>query len=236
MLSYLALINLVLAVFNLLPGFPLDGGRVLRSILWGTTGSLTRATNIAATVGRFFGWGLIALGFFQLLSGNIIGGIWIAFIGWFLSNTAAASRKELTLREHLSGIKVGEVMNPNPGTISPDTPVEAVVEDIFRKRYGRAVPVCQDDRLVGIVTVTDIRELPQDKWAETPVAQIMTQSPLYTVSPADSLQEALKLIAQHDINQVLIKHQDRCAGVLSRADIIGYLQFSQELGTGRKSA
>jgi Zn-dependent protease/CBS domain-containing protein len=233
MLSYLALINLILAVFNLLPGFPLDGGRVLRSILWGTTGSLSKATNIAATVGRFFGWGLIALGLFQLLAGNFLGGLWIAFIGWFLSSAADASRKELTLREHLSSIKVRDMMNPSPETISPDTLVEEAVWDIFRKQRGRAVPVCQDDKLVGIVTITDVKELRRDKWAETTVAQIMTRKPLYAVSPEESLQTAMKLTAQHDINQVLINHQGQCAGLLSRADIIRHLQFSQELGMER---
>ncbi len=231
-LSYLALINLILAIFNLLPGFPLDGGRVLRSILWSTTRNLSKATNIAATVGRFFGWGLIALGLFQLLSGNFLGGLWIAFIGWFLSSSADASRKALTLREHLSGIRVKDVMNPMPETISPDAFVEEVVWDIFRKHHGRAVPVCQNDKLVGIVTITDVKELARDKWSDTTVAQIMTREPLYTVSPEDNLQVAMKQIAQHDINQVLVDHQGQCAGLLSRADIIGHLQFSQELGIG----
>ncbi len=232
-LSYLALINLVLAVFNLLPGFPLDGGRVLRSILWGVTGSLSKATNVAAMGGRLLGWGLIAFGLFQLLSGAYLNGLWTAFIGWFLSSAADASQKELTLREHLTGIKVKDVMNPNPESISPDTPVERVVWDIFRKHHGRAVPVCQDGKLVGIVTITDIKELPRDKWTETTVSQIMTRNPLYTVSPEDSLQTAMNLIVHNDVNQVLVNHEGQCAGLLSRADIIGHLQFSQELGIER---
>jgi CBS domain-containing protein len=233
MLTYLALINLVLAVFNLLPGFPLDGGRVLRSILWGTTGSLRKATNIAATIGRFFGWGLIALGIFQMFLGNFLGGLWMAFIGWFLSSAANSSRRELTLREHLSGIKVKDLMSPAPETIGSSALVEDVVWGIFRKHHGRAVPVCEDGKLVGIVTVTDVKELPRDKWHETRVSEIMTGRPLYTVSPEDSVQNAMQMIAQHDINQVLIDHQGECAGILSRADIIGHLQFSQELGIER---
>ncbi len=233
MLSYLALINFILGVFNLLPGFPLDGGRVLRSILWGSTGSLSRATNIAATVGRYFGWGLIALGLFQALAGNFLGGLWIAFIGWFLSSSADASRKEVTLREHLSGIKVKDLMDPHQETISPDTTVEEVVWGIFRKHRGRAVPVCRDGKLAGIVTITDVRELPQSRWADTAVSEIMTRKPLYTVSPDDDLQAAMKLIAQHDINQVLIDRQGQCAGLLSRAHIIEHLQFNQEMGLDR---
>jgi len=233
-IGYLAWINVLLGIFNLLPGFPLDGGRVLRSILWGSTRSLIKATNIAGRVGQFFGWALIAYGLFEALSGNFLGGLWIAFIGWFLNTTADASRKEITLRERLSHIKVRELMNPDIVTIRPETTVEEMVMNIFRKQHGRAVPVCQDGRLVGIATITDVKKIPQDKWAATPVKQMMTTGPLYTVSPEDNLNTALGLIAQHDINQVLIKEQDRCAGLLSRADIIHLIQMSQELGLPRK--
>ncbi len=229
-LSYLTLINVMLAVFNLLPGFPLDGGRVLRSILWGYTGNLTKATNIAALVGRFVGWALIALGLFQLLTGNFLGGLWIAFVGWFLNNAADASRREVALQQQLSGIHIKDVMSINQETISPKTPVAELVWGIFRQRHGRAVPVCDGNRLVGIVTLTDVKELPQESWAKTTVEAIMTREPLYTVSPEDDLNSAMKLIAQHDINQVLVLKDGQCAGLLSRADIIRHLQFRQELG------
>ncbi len=229
-IGYLALINAALGLFNLLPGFPLDGGRVLRSILWATTGSLAKATNIAATTGRFFGWALIAFGLFQLLTGNFLGGLWIAFIGWFLSSSADSSRQEATLREHLGGVLVRDAVYPGIETISPETPVEEVVWDIFRQRHRRAVPVCQNGRPVGIVTITDVKELPQETWARTPVTEIMTREPLYSVTPADDLNTALKLIAQHDLNQVLVLDQGQCIGLLSRADIIRHLQLSQELG------
>ena len=230
MLFYLAMINALLAAFNLLPGFPLDGGRMLRSILWGTTGDLRKATNIAALAGRFFGWALIAFGIFQLLSGNFLGGLWIAFIGWFLSTAADTSRREVTLRENLRGVSVKEIMDPNPETISPQTSVAEVVRDIFFQRRRRAAPVCQDDQIVGIVTLTDIKESAQQKWAQTPVAEIMTRQPLHSVTPEDGLTAAMKIMAQHDINQVLVLHQGRLVGLLSRADIIRHLQLSQELG------
>jgi Zn-dependent protease/CBS domain-containing protein len=228
-LYQLAFINALLAAFNILPGFPLDGGRVLRSILWGTTGNLVRATNIAATVGRFFGWGFIALGVYWFLRGDWLGGLWIAFIGWFLSNAADASRQEATLKEHLTGARVKDVMYVSQESISPKTTVADVVYGIFQQRFRRAVPVCQDNRPVGIVTITDLKGLPQEKWAETPVEQIMTREPLYSVTPEDDLNAAMKLITQHDLNQVLVLSQGQCAGLLSRADIIRYLQLSQEL-------
>jgi Zn-dependent protease/CBS domain-containing protein len=229
-LFYLALINALLAAFNILPGFPLDGGRVLRSILWGASGNLVRATNIAATVGRLFGWGFIGWGVFQVLfAGDWLGGLWIAFIGWFLSNAADASRQEATLKEHLTGARVKDVMYVSQESISPKTTVADVVQGIFQQRFRRAVPVCQDNRPVGIVTITDLKGLPQEKWAETPVEQIMTREPLYSVTPEDDLNTAMKLITQHDLNQVLVFSQGQCVGLLSRADIIRYLQLSQEL-------
>jgi len=234
MLTYLALINAVLAAFNLLPGFPLDGGRVLRSVLWATTGSLVRATNIAATVGRLFGWALIAYGVFELFAGNLLGGIWIAFIGWFLSNAADASRQEITLRERLSGVTVRDAMNTEPTVIGPDTTVAELVRNVFQRHHGRAVPVCRDGRLLGIVTVTDVRDLPQAKWPDTTVDKIMTREPLYTVSPEEDLSTALRLIAGRDINQVLVTQNGGCAGMISRADIIGHLQLSEELGLKRE--
>ena len=227
-LFYLALINALLAAFNILPGFPLDGGRVLRSILWRTTGNLIRATNIAATVGHFFGWAFIALGVYWFLGGDWLGGLWIAFIGWFLNNAADASRREITLKEHLTGARVKDVMYVGQESIGPKTTVADVVHGIFQQRFRRAVPVCQDNRPVGIVTITDLKGLPQEKWAETPVEQIMTREPLYSVTPEDDLNAAMKLITQHDLNQVLVLSQGQCAGLLSRADIIRYLQLSQE--------
>lgn len=233
-LGYLALINAILAAFNLLPGFPLDGGRVLRSIIWGSTGDLVKATNIAATVGRFFGWGMIALGLVRLLAGDIVGGLWLAFIGWFLSTVAAASRRDVTLREHLSGARVSDVMEPEPEAISPQTPVEQVVMVMFRQHHRRAVPISQGDRLEGIVTAADIRELPQEEWARTPVERIMTRGPLYSVSPEDDLNSAMRLIARHDVNQVLVLNQGKLVGTLSRGDIIRHLQLNQALGIRRK--
>jgi Zn-dependent protease/CBS domain-containing protein len=240
-IGYLGWINISLAVFNLLPGFPLDGGRVLRSILWGSTGSLTKATNVAATVGRLFGWAFIAAGVYMVLGGvipilgsGLFGGLWIAFIGWFLMSAADASRKELTLREHLSGIKVKDVMNTQPGGIDPDTTVEQLVANIFQRLHGRAVPVCHDDKLLGIVTIDDVKKLRREQWAATPVEKIMTREPLYTVSPDDGLQTAFKMIAQHAINQVLVTRDGKCIGMLSRADIIAHLQLSQELGVEKK--
>jgi len=229
-LSYLGLVNALLAGFNLLPGFPLDGGRVLRSILWRTTGSLVRATNIASTVGRVFGWIFIAVGFYVIFTVSILSGIWLVFIGWFLNSAADSSRVETSTREQLQKVRVRDIINLNQKTINPDTPVAQLVTSVFRGDHGRAVPVCQDNKTVGIVTVSDIKELPQDVWQVTPVKKIMSNSPLYSVRLDDSLNEALKLITSHDINQVLVMEDGKCSGMISRGDILRHLEMRRELG------
>jgi Zn-dependent protease/CBS domain-containing protein len=239
-IGYLGWINITLAIFNMIPGFPLDGGRVLRSILWRSSGSLKKATDIAATVGRLIGWAFIIFGVAQIFGfgwwifQGFFSGIWIAFIGWFMMSAADASRRDLTLREHLSGVKVKDVMNSQPGGIDPDTTVEQVVSNIFQRLHGRAVPVCHGDKLLGIVTIDDVKKLKREQWATTQVERIMTRQPLYTVSPEDGLDGAFKMIAQHAINQVLVTQDGKCVGMLSRADIIAHLQMSQELGMGKK--
>lgn len=230
LLFYLALINGLLAGFNLLPGFPLDGGRVLRSIIWGATGNMVRATNIAATVGQVFAWGFIAWGVYQLLTGNLLGGIWTAFIGWFLNGAADASRQEVTMREVFRRIRVKDVMTPEPETISPQTTIQDLVEDVFLQRNTRVAPVCEADRPVGIVTLSDVRHVPQRNWPLTPVGDIMTREPLYAVGLEDDLASALQLLSEHDINQVMVMQDGQCVGLLRRSDIIRHMQISQELG------
>ncbi len=234
LIYYLSSINLALGLFNLIPGFPLDGGRVLRSAIWEATKDLTKATNIAATVGRFFGWAFIAYGAFTLLGGNFFGGLWIAFIGWFLASAADTSRWEVTLREHLAGVLVKEVMNTNPITIKPGTTVEAVVHETFLQCHCRAAPVSNNYRPIGIVTLDDIKKVHKDKWAYTAAEQIMTREPLYSVSPEDDLNTVMRLLAQHNLNQLLVLKEGGLVGLVNRADIIRYLEISQELGMQRR--
>ena len=233
-IGYLAFINLFLGIFNLIPGFPLDGGRVLRSIIWDSTGNLVRATNIASITGQFIGWAMIGVGIYLIFTVSFITGLWLVFIGWFLNSSADASRKEVSLRERLSHVKVGDVINPAPEVVGPKTTVSELVRDIFGKKHGRAVPVCDGEKLIGIVTISDIRKVSQAAWGTTTVENIMTRDPLYTVSPSDNVTTAFKLLAKQNINQVLVVRDGKCAGILSRADIINHLQFTQELGLDRR--
>lgn len=229
-LGYLALVNAMLAAFNLLPGFPLDGGRVLRAILWLATRSFSRATRLAAGAGQVFAFLLIGLGVFQALGGNFLGGIWIAFIGWFLMGAADASRREVEVREAFQSVRVEMVMDRAPETVAQSVPVEELVYDCFLGKGRRALPVCQDDRILGIVTLTDVRKVDRDQWATARVADIMTRHPLHAVQPESAIAEALRLMAEGSLNQVLVIKGEKLVGLLSRSDIIRYLQFRSELG------
>ena len=232
---YLALINVMLAVFNLLPGFPLDGGRVLRSLLWAKTKSFSRATRIAARVGQVFGWLLIGVGLLLALSGSLLSGVWMALIGWFLSSAADASRRELTSRGRFRGVRVDQVMDPAMVTVPPDTVVRELVMDYFLRQGRRALPVSRDGVLEGIVSVTDARGVSQDRWDHVLVGDIMTRDPLYVVGPDDDLSVALDLLAARRLNQLPVLQGNRVVGLLTRADVIHYLQFSQEFGLGPDS-
>jgi Zn-dependent protease/CBS domain-containing protein len=230
-IGYLALVNLGLAAFNILPGFPLDGGRVLRSILWSTTGDLVKATNIAAIIGRIFGWAFIALGIWLafFVQGGFLNGIWLAIIGFFLNSAADNSRNEVTLREHLSGVPVGQVMENNTESVNPRMLVSDLVQTVFLQRRRRAIPVTEGEQVIGMVTIGDVSKLPQEKWPFTPVERVMTREPLRTVKPEDDLNAAMKFIAQYDLNQVPVVSEGKLVGLLTRADVINYLHLSQEL-------
>lgn len=233
LLTYLFLVNLLLAAFNILPGFPLDGGRVLRSIAWGVTGSLRRATDISAYVGHVFALVLIAWGVYLIVSGLFLQGLWTAFIGWFLSSAAEASRREVATQESFRGVRVAEVMDTEPCTVPPTITVAEMVHEYVFHRGHRALPVLEDGRLVGIATTVDVRKVPPERWAETEVREIMTRQPLYTVTPDDDLAQAVRTMAEHDVNQLPVVQDGRLVGMLSRAHIVRFVQLSEEIGLRR---
>ncbi len=228
--DYLVLVNILLAAFNILPGFPLDGGRVLRSLIWGATNDLKKATNIASTVGQVFGWIMIAAGVFIALTGQLLNGIWLVFIGWFLNTSAEAARRELEQRSIWLNVRVANVMNDRPETVSPNSSIEQLVRDIYIKRGVRSAPVVDEDKLVGMVTLSDIKKVSQPEWQLTTISRAMTRPPLYVIKPEDSMSVAINLIAEHGINQLPVVVGDRLIGTLCRADILRYVQIHYELG------
>ena len=230
LITQLAFINGGLAIFNLLPGFPLDGGRVFRSIVWAITGSMRKGTTVATIVGQVFAFGLIAFGLFFLFRGSFFAGIWFIFIGWFLNGAAAANRRQVTLDETLRDVHVSSLMRANPAVVRPDETMDRVVLTMLLSDGDRALPVVEDGRVVGIVTINDARNVPQGAWTETTVRQTMTPSPLITVGPNEPILNVLELLDEHAVGHVLVMEGSALLGVLSRADLMRFLELSRELG------
>lgn len=224
--EYLAYINFVLAVFNLIPGFPLDGGRVLRAIVWGFTHNLHRATYIAAIVGRFFGFFFIFIGFLQIFAGNVGNGIWIAFIGWFLESAAMAQLQQQILEEHLSGHLVSEAMSNDYAIIPDDTTIQEVMDNHFLGIGRRSLFIKKDNQFIGILTMHKIKEIPSDNWQNTFVKEIMIPlSDTQKVEPDAPLWNALLKMDKNGVNQLPVMEGNELLGVLSRESIITFLSL-----------
>lgn len=231
-LVYLGTINLLLGVFNLLPGFPLDGGRVLRSIVWGATHSPVRSTIVAASVGRFIGFLMIIGGVIATFSGAGFSGLWIAFIGWFLDNAASASLQQAAVHGVLSGARVADAMTTDFKTVVPALPVEALVEEYIKGSHQRSFPVFGGGQLWGIVSLADVAHLPRDRWGETPVEQIMTPRERMKTTTSDTpIEVALPELQRSGVKQLVVVdgQPERVTGLLSRADLMDFLQVRQLL-------
>ncbi len=232
-LFYLAVTNVLLGVFNLIPGFPLDGGRVLRSIVWKITGSLTKATRIASISGQVIAYLFILWGIWQLFTGNVLNGIWIGFIGWFLLSAAQSANTQVNLQSALSGVTVGEVMNPTPPTVPANISLQKLIDEYFLPHGLRFALVMQADRLAGLITLSDIRHVPREQWGYIPVGQVMIPvERLHVVSPQQSLNDVLPLMAGRDVNQLPVVQNGIPVGTVSRDAIMRYLEVRRSLGSG----
>jgi Zn-dependent protease/CBS domain-containing protein len=229
--GYLAIVNALLGGFNLIPGFPLDGGRVLRSIAWGITGSLRRATEIAVGAGQIVGGLFILWGVLQIFGGNLINGLWIAAIGWFLQNAASSSLRQVVLTERLKDVRVADVQRPDTATVSRQTTINDLIEQYLLPGNRRAMPVSDDGRLVGMVTLGDIKDVPAEARDATQVGSVMGgRDGLITVRPSDDLSDAGDKLTGNDLEQVPVMDDGRFVGMLTRADVMRQLQLREELG------
>lgn len=230
-LGYLATANILLGLFNLLPGFPLDGGRVLRSIIWKISGSLSTATRVAAWVGQTIAYLLILGGIWLLFGGNLLSGIWIGFVGWFLLTGAQSAHVQFMFETMFKGVTVGEMMNSNPVTVPANISLQKLVDDFLLPHGWRSAFVMQIDQLVGLITLSDIRHTPREQWGQTLVGHVMTPlERLHVVSPQQNLKEVMPLMVAHNVNQLAVIEEGRLVGVLSREDIMRSLQIRQVLG------
>ena len=228
-LRYLSGINALLAVFNLLPAFPLDGGRILRSILWGTKQDLQWATRISAGIGSGFGIVLIFLGIFRVLGGDIYG-VWLSLIGLFLRGAAQMSYQQLVIRKSLEGEHVRRFMNPHPVTVPPTLTVAELVEDYVYKYHYKMFPVLDDGRLVGCVTTRDIKEIPKEQWSRETVAEMATRcAPEATIGPETDAVKALAIMNQTGLSRLLVAENDHLIGILTLKDLLAFLSLKVEL-------
>ena len=235
--TYLAWLNGILAAFNMLPGFPLDGGRIFRSTVWHFTGNLEKATRWASRGGRVVGYLLIGLGLFELFMGELVGGLWSAFIGWFLSNAADASWRQFRARQTLSRIPVSRVMVRDPVTLSEDLPVDRAVEACFQRRPHSAYPVTRDGRLVGMISLDHVKEVPQEQWGETTVHDLMRPiENVPTVSPRESLDEVISGLKMDEHSRILVVQDGGLLGVVTLGDIGAWVSRARDLGIHQKEA
>ena len=229
-LAYLVTINLVLATFNLLPAFPLDGGRVLRAAVWGWTGSLRRATRVSATLGRGLGAALMLLGVLNIVAGQFIGGMWIGLIGFFIVGAAGASEMQVEMKLGLEGVRVRDIMNPKVIAVPADITVAELVDSYFYRHFHKSFPVVRGDRLLGCVRLQDVRQVPREEWAETNVAEILTdENATHVIEPGAAVWEALGRMNEKNVSRLMVVERGGLRGMLTMRDLMQFLTVRREL-------
>ena len=229
-LVWLGYINVALALFNMIPGYPLDGGRVLRAIVWGINHNLVRATKIAAGVGQFIAIAFIVFGFFRFFYAGSFGGLWLAFIGWFLSDAAAASHAGAEVSAALAQVRVGDVMSRDCPAIDGNMNLRTFAEDHLLRTGRRCFIVLENGRQWGLVTINELKRMERNRWPFTTVAGIaLPLEQLVSVSPETSLTSAFELMARKDLTQLPVISNGELAGVISRGQVQQFMETRQEL-------
>lgn len=229
-LGWLGYINISLAVFNLIPGFPLDGGRILRAILWGRSGDADRATMTAARVGQAVAFGFILLGVMRFFGGAGFGGLWIAFVGWFLLQAAQASYAQVAVVADLRGVRVRDIMSPDCETVGADMRVQTLVDEHLLRTGQRCFVVGGPGRILGLITSHEIKGVARDRWASTLLGDVMRPiDQLRTVQPDMLAIDALRLMGREDVNQLPVMSEGRFEGMVGRRHILQLLQARAEL-------
>lgn len=227
---YLGFLNGILAIFNMVPAFPLDGGRVLRAAFWGWKGNLREATRISTRLGSAFGFVLIALGVLNVLTGNFVGGMWWFLIGLFIRGAAASSYYQVMTRQALAGIPVSRFMSPQPVTVPPDITVRELVEDYVYKHYYDIFPVTRDSLLLGCVTTRQVKEVPRDRWGLVTVGAIATScSEENTVEADEDAMRALLLMQRTGNSRLMVTKNGRLVGIVSLKDMLNLLALKSDL-------
>jgi Zn-dependent protease/CBS domain-containing protein len=234
LLGYLGVMNVLLGLFNLVPGFPLDGGRVLRAIVWKVSGNVHMATRVATFVGQVIAYLLIFIGLLFFFEGNLIDGLWLGFIGWFLLNGAQSASAQDTLATIFSNVTVSQVMNPSPATVPANISLQRLVDEFLLPQGWRSACVLQGDRFAGLITLSSVRHIPREDWSQTPVGLAMVPvEKLHIVSPEQSFEKVFPLMVHQDVNQVPVVAADQLVGILSREDVMRFIEIRRGLGIER---
>lgn len=230
MTKYLAFINASLAVFNLIPGFPLDGGRVFRAIVWAITKNLRRATEIAGLLGHAVAFLFILIGVWQLFQGNWINGLWIAFIGWFLENAVVGQVQQQRTHALLSGHTVEQIMSRSCAMVSGNLSLQELVDQYILDKGQRCLVVMRADQPAGLLTMHNIRQVPRERWSTTTAYEVMTpMDQVKMTGPKVGLEQALEQMGKDGVNQLPVMENGQVEGMLSREDIVNYLRTLQNL-------
>jgi Zn-dependent protease len=228
---YLARINSILAIFNMLPGFPLDGGRVLRAILWKYGGSFRRATRWATGTGQAVAFLFIGFGVFRMFQGGFFDGLWIAFIGWFLSNASQHSYQQVVLREMLTGVTARQLMVPHCTVVRTDMPLDELVDQHVLGEGNRCFFIADNGLLRGLLTLSKIKSIERQEWQNVTTADVMTPlDQVRSISPNEDAWTLLRLMDESDINQVPVMEHGQIAGMITRERLLHYIRTRSELG------
>jgi len=230
LLSYMASVNGSLAAFNLIPAFPLDGGRVLRSVLWSWRRDLRWATGIASWIGSALGAVLIALGVLGVLLGSLVGGIWLVVIGLFVRNASRMSYQRMFVRQALEGELVSRFMKLDPVTVSPSSSLRQLVEDYIYRYHYKMLPVVDGATLVGCVTTRAVSSVPQEEWDRRTVGELAAGcSPDNTISPTEDALAALSKMGQTGNTRLMVVDHGHLVGVITLKDLLAFLNLKVEL-------
>jgi Zn-dependent protease/CBS domain-containing protein len=228
--GYLAFINWILAGFNLLPAFPLDGGRVLRSVLWKWKKNISWATRISSRIGTIFGFVLIAMGVIQFFSGNLIGGIWWFMIGLFLQNAARMSYQQLVTRQALEGETVRNLMIKDPITVTPSMTIRELIEDYVYRYHYKMFPVIEGETLIGCITTRHLREIPKDQWTTRTIGEVVSKcSTENTTTPETDVIKVLSSMNRTRNSRLMVVEGDKLVGLIALKDIMNFLSIKLDL-------
>jgi Zn-dependent protease/predicted transcriptional regulator len=232
--AWLARINLLLAVFNLIPGFPMDGGRLLRAAVWGVTHDFVRATRIATFIGRGFAYVLIGVGFVIAIQGRLIDGLWLAFIGWFLNQAAEASYRRVAVEKLVEGVRVRDVMDREVAVVNPNLTLDTLVDQHLLSGQATLYPVTMEGTLVGTIDLGQVRKIPRDDWTTTRVTDVMTRGDgIVTLTEPEPLWDAISRFDETGTPAIPVVDPEtrrRLLGLVTRDSVFRALRARAELG------